>query len=103
MITAQECLMQGLHTMNERQEVYGPAGFVEHGELFKAIFPKGVTLKTAADFSRFVLLVNIGTKMCRYAKNFEAGGHPDSIHDLGNYGFILEAYDRNLEEQTCSM
>lgn len=95
MVTAQDCLKAGLKTMEDRHKVYGPANYLEHGRMLKAMFPNGITLNDEIEFSRFVLFVMASTKFCRYAGNIAKGGHPDSIHDLGNYAFILEAFDIN--------
>jgi hypothetical protein len=84
-------------TFEERGKVYGHGGFAEHGQVLRALFPDGLLLSTAEEFSRFVLFNNLLTKFCRYAHNLKAGGHRDSVHDMGVYAFILEAYDANCD------
>ena len=95
MTTVEDCLNNALETARERGKVYGHGGFIEHGEVLRALFPDGLELRTPEEFSRFLLLNNCLTKFCRYAKQFKAGGHADSIHDLGVYAFLLEAFDVN--------
>ena len=58
----------------------------------KILFPKGLDLKTPADFNRYGALNLIITKLIRYCNNWEKP-HQDSIHDLGVYAFILETVD----------
>lgn len=82
-----------IKTYIERSAVYGPGGFEEHGKILLALFPKGLTLQTEEDFSRWVVFNMLLTKMCRYGKHILLGGHQDSIHDLGVYSFIMEDFD----------
>jgi hypothetical protein len=75
-------------TFAERNKVYGDA-YLQHGAVMKALFPKGVTLATEDDFTRFGLLNSIVTKMHRYTNGWPVPHH-DSIHDNGIYSFMLE-------------
>jgi hypothetical protein len=84
---------EAMKTYIERSKVYGPGGFEEHGKILLALFPSGLTLSTEEEFSRWVVFNNILTKVCRYAKHLNKGGHQDSIHDLGVYSFIMEDFD----------
>lgn len=84
---------EAIRTYIDRSKVYGEFGFEEHGEVLKAMFPDGLTLKTEEEFSRFVLFIMQTIKICRYAKHITKGGHKDSAHDTGVYSFILEDFD----------
>jgi hypothetical protein len=87
-----EVMVGALETFKERNKVYKSC-FNNHGEVMKALFPNGVTLKTVSDHVRFFFLTMIVGKLCRYAQNFTSGGHEDSIHDLFIYSAMLETFD----------
>lgn len=76
-----------------RVAVYGDQGYRVHGAVMALLFPEGLTLRTADDFARFTVFENCVAKLCRYANQYTAGGHRDSIHDLGVYAFMLEVED----------
>ena len=85
-------MRQALKTFEERNKVYKDTHTM-HGNVLKAMFPKGIFLHDAVEHSRYVTFNQIVGKLCRYATNFTDGGHQDSIHDVGVYAFILEAID----------
>ena len=91
-------MKSAFETAKARAPVYGNShkGYQINGRMLLNFFPEGLTLKTEADFSRFILFVMCSVKFCRYANNFAKGGHPDSIHDMGVYSFILEDYDEEV-------
>lgn len=76
----------------ERHQIYGD-NYLEFGSVMVGMFPKGIKLTTAEDFNRFGLLVQIISKLKRYAENFTSGGHPDSSADLVVYGAMLQEVD----------
>ena len=78
----------------ERNATYGES-YRQHGFLMKALFPEGVTLKTAEDFARFGVLNAIAGKLNRYSNNFKNGGHDDSLRDAAVYSIIQLDLDRN--------
>lgn len=80
-------------TFEGRQETYGGGGFGNYGDILSTLFPGGVKLETTEDFTRFWFICMLVTKMIRYAKNFDQGGHQDSSLDLGVYAFLLGAFD----------
>ena len=90
--TAIEFLEQALKTYKERNKTYGD-NYFKFGKVMKELFPDGITLTTEADFNRFGCLVQIVSKISRYANSFKEGGHKDSAHDLGVYAFIQEELD----------
>ena len=92
--TGADFMRAALNTFAERNAVYKDTHTM-HGAVLQAMFPDGITLKDPLDHSRYVTFNQIVGKLCRYATNFLDGGHPDSIHDVGVYAFILEAIDHN--------
>lgn len=89
-----EFMRRALKTFEERNAVYKDTHLM-HGRVLKAMFPNGIFLNDPLEHSRFVTFNQIVGKLCRYATNFVDGGHPDSIHDVGVYAFILEAIDHH--------
>lgn len=93
-----ELLMEAsLKTFAERNASYGN-NFLNVGKAMLALFPNGITLQTAEDFTRFHILELNVVKLCRYCNNFVAGGHDDSIHDQGVYAFILQGIDEAVRQ-----
>jgi hypothetical protein len=91
-----EKLTEAIKTAEEREKVYGVEAHSGHtltGAALAELFPDGVTLKTAEDFTRFLIFSMMMTKIGRYAVNFDKGGHKDSAHDCGIYSLILEDTD----------
>ena len=76
----------------ERQELYGQ-DFLQIGPSLMALFPEGVELKTADDFTRLALLLQAHGKLLRYCVNFKRGGHADSLDDLSVYAQLLRYVD----------
>lgn len=76
----------------ERGKVYGD-DYKHFGKVLAGLFPEGLTLKTADDFTRFGLFVQMATKMNRYSRQFHNGGHVDSLDDLAVYSQLLQDRD----------
>jgi hypothetical protein len=76
-------------------EKHGEYGDTEiySGEVFVGLLPNGVVLKTRSDFARFALFHHLVNKVLRYANNFAAGGHEDSLRDLALYAMMLREID----------
>ena len=91
--TASACMREALDTYNERRAEYGPSE-LKFGKVMDALFPNGLILKSADDWSRVGILVQIVSKLTRYSHNL-AEPHLDSAHDLGVYAFMLEGFDRD--------
>ena len=89
---ADERLVAAAETYRKRNVLYGNA-YHNHGEVMRALFPDGISLITAHDQARYGVLTMVVGKLVRYCANFSAGGHSDSIHDLGVYAFMLEELD----------
>lgn len=82
-------LMEAAETHNERYKVYGN-NFLHMGTVLMGMFPEGLALKTADDFNRFNLFIQVVGKMSRYAQNLDKGGHIDSAHDACVYSAMLQ-------------
>lgn len=95
----QDLLKDAAAIAAERAKLYGEKGHQRHGTIMAALFPDGVTLATADDFARFLLVEMIVSKLNRYCRNYTDGGHPDSTIDLGNYAFMLAVEDADRAEK----
>lgn len=88
-----EIMQDAALTHESRAAVYGTKGYKKQGKVLNALFPNGIVLKTEDDHTRWHLFNMCLAKLCRYAENFERGGHQDSVHDQGVYSFLLEEMD----------
>lgn len=88
-------LKQKADLFDQRGKVYG-RNYLNFGHAMKGIFPDGITLKTADDFIRFGLFVQMIAKATRYGNQFK-DGHPDSLDDNTVYSQMLRAYDTSEE------
>jgi hypothetical protein len=83
----------------DRRTLYGD-DFLQVGEALVGFFPRGLTLRTAVDFNRFVLFLHQVTKVSRYAQCMARGhGHQDSLDDLSIYAQLLQHFDSVVEER----
>ena len=78
-------------TFQERAKQYG-ATYDRGGHIMSAMFPDGIFLDTPENFSRFLHLAMVMTKMNRYATSLTEGGHQDSAHDAIVYSAMLEYF-----------
>lgn len=76
----------------ERNKLYGD-NYKRFGHMVKELFPKGLNLAGADDFNRFGILVQVISKLTRYAENFTRGGHADSLDDMAVYAMMLQELD----------
>lgn len=88
-----EILIEAAATYEERNKVYGDT-YKNFGSAMAAAFPNGLVVKTADDWNRVGLMVQIMGKVTRYAAQFENGGHLDSAHDACVYSAMLEELTR---------
>lgn len=86
---APDLLAAAAETFRERNALYGD-NYLRFGDIMAQMFPRGVTLATAADFNRFGQLFMCMCKITRYAEQFATGGHQDSARDLCVYAAMLE-------------
>lgn len=66
--------------------------YVRLGHVLDAIFPDGLPILGARDFTRFHLFHMQLLKLVRYAIAFEEG-HPDSLDDNAVYAQLLRKVD----------
>lgn len=81
-----------------RNAEYGD-DYKHHGQLMMALFPKGIELRSEADFARYALFKMIAVKLARYAVNFHRGGHRDSLDDIAVYSQLLQELDGGWGEK----
>jgi hypothetical protein len=91
-------MKEAIETFLERQKQYGEANYLKMGKVLAMLFPEGITAKGVEDMNRLILFVMLVLKVTRYSENFDRGGHQDSVHDLGVYAFILEAFDDQMRD-----
>lgn len=89
---AHDFLSEGAATYAERNKVYGD-NYLRVGAAMAALFPSGITLRTAEDHNRFHIFMLKIVKLSRYCVNWEKGGHADSLHDDMVYGAMLQEID----------
>jgi hypothetical protein len=75
-----------------KQNEYGETE-VYAGEVLAGLFPSGLNISTRIGFARLALFLHCVNKILRYANNFEAGGHSDSLLDLALYAMMLREID----------
>jgi hypothetical protein len=76
----------------ERKGTYGQ-DYLNVGPSLQAIFPEGLELTSADDFTRFALFAQAHGKLLRYASRFKEGGHADSLDDVSVYAQLLRFVD----------
>lgn len=91
MPSAPENLESALATFRQRNALYGD-NYRRFGAAFLSIFPGGELppLRTARDMDRLQLMMQLMSKLTRYAQQFASGGHRDSAHDMIVYAAMLE-------------
>ena len=92
MKTATQFLTDALETYKQRNAVYSNnyelVGTVMHG-----LFPEGLLIETPHDWERLHIFLLQVVKMTRYARNWEKGGHAESMDDISVYAAILNEID----------
>ena len=76
---------------NERNKVYKD-NYKNVGDIFKILFPDGITIISPGEYNRFALFMNILNKLTRYCYNWDIG-HPDSLDDIAVYVMMLKELD----------
>ena len=89
---APEILYKAAETYRERNAVYGDS-YERFGRVMAELFPGGIPATHPIDFNRLGIIVQIVSKLTRYAAN-PSKPHIDSIHDICVYAAILEELDR---------
>lgn len=84
---AADILAAAADTFRERRAIYGD-NYIKVGAMFAVLYPDGLTLRTADDFSRFELFMFVIVKLSRFSNSQMT--HVDSIHDACVYAAMLE-------------
>lgn len=96
---ATDLMHEGMEIIRQRETTYGNSGYHQHAAIINALFPNGLKLEGEEQFGRWALLGMIIAKVVRYSNNITADGHDDSMLDIGNYAFLLLAYDKNIRQE----
>jgi hypothetical protein len=91
-MTPSDSLRQSADVFEERGRVYGDA-YKNFGHVLMAIRPNGFAIRNVEDANRLGVFTQIVSKIVRYANQFEAGGHDDSLLDLSTYAAMLRELD----------
>lgn len=91
--TVPEYLRKSADAFEERNAEYGD-GYKKFGEVMMGLFPEGIEIKNQKDASRYAILNIMVAKLDRYCKNFNKGGHEDSLIDLSTYSAMLNEVDK---------
>jgi hypothetical protein len=79
----------------QRNELYGD-NYKEFGNWASKLFPLGLTIETAEDWNRFGVLIQIMSKLSRYAQKFPDDNHEDSLDDMAVYAMMLQELDKEM-------
>lgn len=90
-----EMLRECATVYEERNKLYGD-NYKWFGKVMIGLFPNGLTINNVDDWNRLGVFVQAVSKMTRYARNFQDGGHDDSALDNSVYMQMLRELD---EEQ----
>jgi hypothetical protein len=80
-----------------RNKLYSD-NYMRFGKVMLAHFPDGLTIRTADDWNRLGVLVQVIAKFTRYVARFESGGHADSLDDTSVYAQMLKEIDEQIEQ-----
>lgn len=78
----------------QRHAIYGD-NYKRFGPIFSRLMHgQNIEPRSSHDMSRLGILVQIVSKITRYAENFNRGGHDDSLDDIAVYAMMLKELDR---------
>lgn len=87
-----EALRAAAEIYEERNKTYGN-NYKEFGHWVNELFPAGLNVSGPEDFNRLGVLIQMLSKISRYAQNWDKGGHDDSLDDLVVYTMMLKELD----------
>jgi len=93
-ISVAEELHKAAELYKERNKLYGDT-YKNHGKTMESLFPAGIEIEGVHEFNRFGIFNMMISKICRYAANYDSGGHDDSLHDLSVYSQMLKELDND--------
>ena len=91
--------LSDLGSLYEERNALYKDNYLHFGATMVGLFPSGITLKTAEDFNRFCIFVQMMHKQSRYARSILSGGHPDSLDDISVYSQMLQEHDGLVKEE----
>jgi hypothetical protein len=80
----------------ERNKLYGDS-YKIFGSIMELIGLDNFNLRSADDHNRFGVYVQLLGKVIRYGKQFDNGGHADSLDDMAVYAMMLKELDHEIE------
>jgi hypothetical protein len=87
-----ELLIELGNVFNEKNKLYDEQ-YATFGETMMTLLGP-IEIKTAMDYSRYMSVFNIITKIKRYCNLMKKGSHhPDSLDDLAIYAMMLRRLD----------
>ncbi len=92
-----DVLKKAEETFRERNKIYND-NYVRLGRAMEAMFPQGLHIQFAQDWTRLYFFLLTLVKMSRYATQFKGGGHHDSTLDASVYAAMLHAWDEDIRE-----
>jgi hypothetical protein len=102
MQTVPDLLRKAAGIYEERNKLYGD-NYKRFGEIMRCLFPNGLELKSAEDFNRIGIFVQVVSKVTRYGENFVRGGHPDSLDDASVYAMMLQELDSEVRAKNIDV
>jgi len=93
--TPPEILRAAAATFEERNKTYGQ-NYKQVGPTMMALFPNGVELRTANDFTRWHMFELLVVKMTPFANSNLV--HEDSIHDAGVYAAMIQSFNSEINK-----
>ena len=95
-----DALEEAAKVFRERSALYKD-NYKQFGHFTQPLL-KSVELKTADDFTRMGLVVQVLNKVSRYLQQFQEGGHSDSLTDLAVYAMMLKEVDAEVAAKSKS-
>jgi len=78
----------------QRNAIYGD-NYHRFGPIFSLLMEnQSLNVKSTHDMARLGVLVQLVSKITRYAENFNRGGHDDSLDDIAVYAMMLKELDQ---------
>jgi hypothetical protein len=92
MKTTDQFLEEAIDTYRQRNKVYNN-NYELVGKIMMGLFPDGLVVNTAHDWERLHIFLLQVVKQTRYARNWDNGGHSESMTDLTVYAALLSEID----------
>lgn len=90
-MTVEQLIENAIATYQTKGQKYGHT-YWKFGRVMEELFPGGLEINNADDWTRISIINQIVGKLIRYTKNFH-DPNTEELDDLGVYAFILEHID----------